>query len=83
MSDGANVYRSETWDCQLHTFFPSVYCETRNRAPSTSLSLQRHSIATCDASGGQLAAAAYPASVITLVLSDVVGDPLDVIASVC
>eukprot|EP00041_Stephanoeca_diplocostata_P004287 m.42409 g.42409 ORF g.42409 m.42409 type:complete len:546 (+) comp15027_c0_seq4:205-1842(+) len=31
--------------------------------------------------GGQLAAAVYPASAITLVLSDVVGDPLDVIAS--
>ena len=31
--------------------------------------------------GGQLAAAAHPARVIALVLSDVVGDPLDVIAS--
>jgi len=31
--------------------------------------------------GGQLARAAYPAQVITLVLSDVVGSPLDVIAS--
>jgi hydroxypyruvate reductase/glycerate 2-kinase len=31
--------------------------------------------------GGQLAKAAYPASVITLVLSDVIGDPLDSIAS--
>lgn len=31
--------------------------------------------------GGQLARAAYPARIITLVLSDVVGDPLDVIAS--
>jgi glycerate 2-kinase len=31
--------------------------------------------------GGGLARAAYPARVITLILSDVVGDPLDVIAS--
>lgn len=31
--------------------------------------------------GGLLAQAAYPATVITLILSDVVGDPLDVIAS--
>jgi glycerate-2-kinase len=31
--------------------------------------------------GGQLAKTAYPASVLSLVLSDVVGDPLDVIAS--
>jgi hydroxypyruvate reductase len=31
--------------------------------------------------GGQLARAAYPATLISLVLSDVVGDPLDVIAS--
>ena len=31
--------------------------------------------------GGQLAAAAYPAHVVALVLSDVIGDPLDVIAS--
>jgi glycerate 2-kinase len=31
--------------------------------------------------GGQLARAAWPASVLTLALSDVVGDPLDVIAS--
>ena len=31
--------------------------------------------------GGQLAAAAHPAKVVALVLSDVVGDPLDVIAS--
>lgn len=31
--------------------------------------------------GGQLAAAAYPATLITLILSDVIGDPLDVIAS--
>ena len=31
--------------------------------------------------GGQLARAAWPASVITLILSDVVGSPLDVIAS--
>jgi glycerate 2-kinase len=31
--------------------------------------------------GGQLAAAAYPASMITLILSDVIGDDLDVIGS--
>ena len=31
--------------------------------------------------GGQLAAAAYPAQVVALILSDVIGDPLDVIAS--
>jgi hydroxypyruvate reductase len=31
--------------------------------------------------GGQLAKTAYPATVLSLVLSDVVGDPLDVIAS--
>jgi hydroxypyruvate reductase len=31
--------------------------------------------------GGQLARLAYPASVVSLILSDVVGDPLDVIAS--
>src|SRR5204863_9653971 len=31
--------------------------------------------------GGQLAQAAWPATVLTLALSDVIGDPLDVIAS--
>jgi len=31
--------------------------------------------------GGQLARAAYPATVVSLILSDVVGNPLDVIAS--
>ena len=31
--------------------------------------------------GGQLARAVYPATLITLLLSDVIGDPLDVIAS--
>ncbi|MDZ7266286.1 MAG: glycerate kinase [candidate division KSB1 bacterium] len=31
--------------------------------------------------GGQLAAAVYPATLVTLVVSDVIGDPLDIIAS--
>lgn len=31
--------------------------------------------------GGQLAALAYPATVVSLILSDVIGDPLDVIGS--
>jgi hydroxypyruvate reductase len=31
--------------------------------------------------GGQLAGAAYPATVVTLILSDVIGDPIDIIAS--
>jgi glycerate 2-kinase len=31
--------------------------------------------------GGQLAALAYPATVVSLILSDVIGDPLDIIAS--
>jgi len=31
--------------------------------------------------GGQLAKAAYPATVVSLIISDVVGDPLDIVAS--
>lgn len=31
--------------------------------------------------GGQLAAAAYPATIVSMLLSDVIGDPLDVIGS--
>ncbi len=31
--------------------------------------------------GGQLARAAYPAAIMTLILSDVIGDPMDIIAS--
>lgn len=34
-----------------------------------------------DLKGGQLAKAAYPATLVSLILSDVVGDPLDTIAS--
>jgi hydroxypyruvate reductase len=34
-----------------------------------------------DLKGGQTAALAYPATVVTLILSDVIGDPLDVIGS--
>jgi len=34
-----------------------------------------------DGKGGQLATACYPSTVVTLVLSDVLGDPLDLIAS--
>jgi len=34
-----------------------------------------------DGKGGRLAAAAYPSTVLSLVLSDVLGDPLDLIAS--
>lgn len=41
-------------------------------------SLRKH---LSDCKGGQLARFAYPATVVSLILSDVVGDPLDVIAS--
>ncbi|MHC1724800.1 MAG: glycerate kinase [Syntrophobacteraceae bacterium] len=41
-------------------------------------SLRKH-LSACK--GGQLAKVAYPATVVSLFLSDVVGDPLDVIAS--
>jgi len=34
-----------------------------------------------DLKGGKLAKAAFPAKVVTLILSDVIGDPLDIIAS--
>jgi hydroxypyruvate reductase len=34
-----------------------------------------------DVKGGQLAQQVYPATLVTLILSDVIGDPLDVIAS--
>jgi hydroxypyruvate reductase len=41
-------------------------------------SIRKH-LSTCK--GGQLARVAYPAAVVSLYLSDVVGDPLDVISS--
>ena len=54
-----------------------------NSAPSVanySLSVANYTTSVA-VKGGRLAAAAYPARVVALILSDVVGDPLDVIAS--
>ena len=51
----------------------------RSGAPIQALNAVRKHISQIK--GGQLARLAYPATVITLILSDVVGSPLDVIAS--
>ncbi len=51
----------------------------RSGAPIEALNAVRKHLSQLK--GGQLARLAYPATVITLILSDVVGNPLDVIAS--
>ncbi len=51
----------------------------RSGAPIQAMNAVRKHIS--QVKGGQLARLAYPATVITLILSDVVGSPLDVIAS--
>jgi len=51
----------------------------RSGAPIGALNTVRKHLS--QVKGGQLARAAYPATVITLIVSDVVGSPLDVIAS--
>lgn len=51
----------------------------RSGAPIPAINAVRKHLS--QVSGGQLARLAYPATVVTLILSDVVGSPLDVIAS--
>ena len=51
----------------------------RSGAPIQALNAVRKHLS--QVSGGQLARLAYPATVLTLIVSDVVGSPLDVIAS--